>query len=105
VAEFDLTGDIDVPELPVVDLITLRRGSSDDQVTEDDIYYAQYNWRLVKLYRLAPDRRKDLCTLLVSLAKKLAPDLRGSDMVRLWAEVVKDPSMVDRVFSPKNENR
>lgn len=95
---FDAVAGLDVPQLPVVDLITLRSGSKEDQVTEDEIYYAQYNWRLVKLYRLESDRRKQLCSLLVALTKKLAPDLKTSSAFRLWEKVAKDPEYPDTVF-------
>lgn len=88
-----------VPQLPVIDLITLRSGSREDQVTESDIYYAQWNWRLVKLYRLEEDRRKELCSLLVSLCKKVAPELKGSDSYSMWEKVAKDPTLPDSVFS------
>lgn len=100
-SEFDEASNLGIPEVPVVDLITVRRNSQVDQVTEDDLYAAQYNWRLVKLYRLSPERRKELCILLISLVKKLAPDLVGSDLYNLWVETAADPSSVDRVFSPK----
>lgn len=102
-SSFDVTEGVDIPQLEVVDLITERPGSSEEQVTEDDLYWAQYNWRLVKLYRLTPERRKELCTLLISLVKKKAPDLVGSDLYKLWVDTAKDPSSVDRVFSPKIE--
>jgi len=96
-------GSIDVPQLPVVDLITGRPGSKEEQVTENDMYYAQYNWRAVKLFRLDPDRRKDLCTLLTSLTKKLASDLVDSEAYALWSKVAKDPTYIDFVFGAKDE--
>lgn len=96
-------GSIDVPQLPVVDLITGRQGSTESQVTEDNIYYAQYNWRALKLYRLDPDRRKEICSLLVSLTKKLAPDLVQSDAFSLWEKVAKNPTYIDFVFGAKDE--
>jgi hypothetical protein len=102
VAAFDAVADVDVPQVPIVDLITLRSGSKEDQVTENEIYYAQYNWRLVKLYRLEPDRRKELCTLLVSLTKKLAPDLKGSEAYKLWEKVAKDPQYPDKIFDSRD---
>lgn len=101
-ASFDSVADLDIPQLPVLDLITLRSGSKEDQVTEGEIYYAQYNWRLVKLYRLEPDRRKQLCTLLVSLTKKLAPDLKGSSAFKLWETVAKDPEYPDKIFDSRD---
>jgi len=101
VAAFDAVDDLDVPQRPVVDLITLRAGSREDQVTVDEVYYAQYNWRLVKLYRLEPDRRKELCKMLLSLAKKLAPELKDSDAFRLWEKVAKDPEYPDKVFDSR----
>lgn len=96
-------GPIDVPQLPVVDLITGRQGSSESQVTEDNIYYAQYSWRALKIYRLDPERRVELCSLLVSLTKKLAPDLVGSDPYKLWEKVVKNPTYIDFVFGAKDD--
>jgi hypothetical protein len=101
-ASFDAVSDTDVPQLPVVDLITLRSGSKADQVTADELYYAQYNWRVVKLYRLDADRRKELCTLLVSLAKKLAPELKDTDSFKLWEKVAKSPEYPDKVFDSKD---
>lgn len=101
-ASFDAVPDTDVAQVPVVDLITLRSGSKEDQVTASEIYYAQFNWRIVKLYRLDADRRKDLCTLLVSLTKKLAPELKDSDAFLLWEKVVKSPEYPDKVFDSKD---
>lgn len=98
-SSFDSTSDLDVPQLPVVDLITRRAGSKEDQVNEGDVYFSQYNWRAVKLYRLEPDRRKEICVLLVSLAKKLAPELRGSEAYQLWEKVAKDPTYPDEIFN------
>jgi len=97
-AAFDAVADVDVPQRPVIDLITGRSGSKEDQVTASEIYYSQFNWRLVKLYRLEPDRRKEICTLLVSLTKKLAPELKGSIPYKLWEKVAKDPTYPDKVF-------
>lgn len=97
-ATFDLLEGLSIPSLPVVDLVTRRPGSKQEQVTADHVYFAQYNWRLGKLYRLDPDRRKELCTLLVSLVKKLAPELKGSDAMQTWEKVAKDPTYPDKVF-------
>ena len=102
-SDFSTTNNSGLPQLPAIDLIADRVGSKIEQITESDLYYAQYNWRLVKLYRLTPERRKEICTLLVSLVKKKAPDLVGSDSYKLWVETIKDPASVDLVFSPKTE--
>lgn len=107
-------------ELPVVDLITGRKGSSADQVTIGDLYQAQYNWRTVSLYRLDPDRRKELCSLLTKLtenmahssprtanvdedeAKAAAVSLLDSDAFSLWKKVAKDPEYLDAIYNSSN---
>lgn len=94
--------DVDVPTLPVVDLITGRVDSSDDDVTSKDLDDSQIRWDFVKLYRLSLDRRKELCALLVRLTKKKAPDLQDSDAYKTWSKVEKDPSWPDRIMSDRD---
>ena len=91
--------EIDVPTLPVVDLVTGRRGSSESEVTEQDLYDSQIRWDFISIYRLEPDRRKELCSLLSKLLSK-APGLKGSDAAQLWSRVAKSPEWPDELMSP-----
>lgn len=87
------------PTLPVIDLISGVSGSSESSITEKDMYKCQARWDFVKIYRLDVGRRKDLCKKLVSLTKKLAPGLVGSQALTLWSRVAKDPSWPDQIMS------
>lgn len=86
-------------ELPVTCLIS---GDPDDpdgsKITPGHLYYSQYNWRLVKLYRLTPSRRKELCDKLLRLLTKMTPDLEGSDAQKLWRKVSDNPGYPDEVM-------
>lgn len=87
-----------IPMLPVLDLVTGREGTSEDEVTEKDIYNCQIRWDFRKLARLSAERRKELCTLLNKMVQK-APALKDGDSHRLWVKVAKDPEWPDRVMS------
>ena len=91
--------EIDVPTLPVVDLVTARPGSSDDDVTPRDLDDCQIRWDFTHVYRLDTARRKDLCTLLVRLVAKKATYLKGSDSYKMWSRVSKDPVWPDSIMS------
>jgi hypothetical protein len=89
---------VDVPTLPVVDLVTGRRGSAEEEVVDQDLYDCQVRWDFVHVYRLDLDRRQELCTLLTKLISK-APEMKGSEIANMWAKVAKDPEWPDRVMA------
>ena len=94
---------IDVPTLPVLDLITGRPGSSDSEVTAADMYGCQVRWDFIKIYRLEPSRRRELCSLRIKMSDKLSPDLKGSESYSLWDKVSKDPDWPDTLMSEQFE--
>lgn len=91
-----------VPTLPVVDLITARPGSSEEEVTGRELDECQIRWDFTHIYRLEVDRRKNLCSLLVKLIAQKASDLKGSDAHKMWSKVVKDPSWPDSVMAEED---
>ena len=94
----------DLPTLPVVDLVTGRTGSSEEDVTGGDIDGCQIRWDFTKLFRLEIDRRKELCSFLVRMTSKKASDLKDSDAFKLWSRVAKDPGWPDNVMSDPEED-
>lgn len=95
--------EIDVPTLPVIDLVTGRPGSNEAEVTPDDLFNCQVMWDFVHIYRLEPHRRRDLCKLLSKLVSR-TPELKESDAAKMWAKVAKSPEWPDDVMAPLDED-
>lgn len=93
-----------VPQLSPIELVTLRPGTTEDSVTRLDIFHAQVIWGFDRIHNLDPDRRKELCPLLVKFAKKLAPELEKSDAFRLWAKCVQNPNYPDDVMKDVDDS-
>jgi len=99
----DKSHTLSVPTLPVIDLVTGRDDSVESDVTSRDIYGCQARWDFTHLLRMSVSRRKELCSLLVKLTPKTAPDLKDSDSFDLWSRVSDDPSWPDKLMNPEPE--
>jgi len=93
-----------LPTLPVIDLVAARADASEDTLDPQDIWNCQIRWDARKVLNLTPDRRKELCILLVKLSRKMAPDLVGSDAFDMWEKFSKDPEWFEKLEEDIEEN-